>query len=291
MGDWLRYGFLLLGIWTRRVGVWEALRGCAWVISRKVLPGRVALAKALMPQPRMLELEIPGHTHPFYARWPASDLHIVHTILTRKEYGPMAAHLDAETKIVLLDLGANIGAASRYFLETFPRARVIAVEPDAGNVAMCRMNLEPYGARARVVQAAIWSRNTRLVFVKETKETGTEAGIRVREPFPGEELSASIAAVDIPTLFSEAGVTPDSQVAMKIDVEGSEEEIFSSPNLEWLDGVSCIAIELHDRVRANCSENFLSAVEKRLLEPPMKRGDTVFVRLNSYPSHVVYSPV
>ena len=287
MVEWILTGFLLLRIWTRRVGLWEALRGCAWVVARKALPGDKALATDLMPRARMLELQIPGDAYPFYARWPASDLHIVYTILTRTEYAPMTAYLDSAAEIVFLDLGANIGAASRYFLETFSRARVIAVEPDAGNIAMCHRNLDPYGDRVRVIQAAVWSRNTRLIFEEDSTETGVEAGVRVREPLAGEDLSASIAAIDVPTLLSEARVAPGAQVALKIDVEGSEEEIFGGSSPDWLDEVSAIAIELHDTVRKNCSRNFYSAIEGRLLEPAKKVGDTVFAGLKVRPEVAV----
>ncbi|MGH9772902.1 MAG: hypothetical protein ACRD4Q_14600, partial [Candidatus Acidiferrales bacterium] len=65
------------------------------------------------------------------------------------------------------------------------------------------------------------------------------------------------------------------------DAEGSEEEIFQGQHLEWLDDVSCIAIELHDSVRENCSRHFFAAVMSRLAEPPRKISDTVFVRLKS----------
>lgn len=277
MIEWIRTGFLLLRLWAQRVGAWNALRGCIWVIVRKAFPGKKALANHLMPGSRMLELRIPGNAHPFYARWPASDLHIVYMVLTRKEYAPLAAYLDASAEILFLDLGANIGAASRYFLETFPRARVVAVEPDGDNVALCRRNLEPYGDRIRIIQAAVWSRSTRLIF--EETEIGVEAGVRVREPFPGEDLSASVAAVDIPVLLSEAGVSAGAQVAVKMDIEGSEEDIFGGPSLEWLDEISCIAIELHDQHRKNCSRNFYSAMEGRLLEPPKRASETVFARL------------
>jgi len=279
MVEWILTGFLLFRLWAPRVGVWTAMRGCAWVVTRKALPGQKALAKALMPRARMLELEFPGHAHPLFARWPASDLHIVYMVLTREEYAPMANYLDGAGGIVFFDLGANIGAASRYFLETFPTATVIAVEPDSENIAMCHRNLDPYGDRVRIIQAAVWSQNTRLIF--EETETGVEAGVQVREPLVGEDLSASVAAIDIPTLLSEARVSPGVQVAMKIDVEGSEQEIFGASNLDWLDEVSCIAIELHDRARENCSRNFFSAVEDRLLEPPKRLSETVFAHLNA----------
>ncbi|HLY40842.1 MAG TPA: FkbM family methyltransferase [Terracidiphilus sp.] len=276
MVEWILTGFLLFRLWTPRVGVWNAVRGCAWVIVRKALPDQKTLAKNVMPRPRTLELKIPGHAHPFYARWPASDLHIVYTILTRKEYAPIATYLDKAGEIVFLDLGANIGAASRYFLETFPRSRVIAVEPDAGNIAMCHMNLDPYGDRVRVLQAAAWNRNTRLIFEEGSNETGVEAGVQVREPLPGDDPGTSVEAIDIPTLLSQARISTDTQVALKIDIEGSEQEIFGASSLDWLDQVTCIAIELHDYSRKNCSRNFYSAIEGHVTEPPSKIGDTVF---------------
>ena len=62
----------------------------------------------------------------------------------------------------ILDLGANVGFASAYFLNCFPESRILAVEPDEGNVEMCRTNLEPYGERAQVLHGAVWSHNTRL---------------------------------------------------------------------------------------------------------------------------------
>jgi len=277
--NWITTGFLLLRLWSRAVGIREALSGCMWVVVRKALPNRKALAEAMMPPLRTLKLDIAGHAYPFYARWPASDLHILYTIIERKEYAPIAGYLDGAADIVFLDLGANIGAASRYVLETFPRARVIAVEPDAGNIAMCHMNLDPYGARARVVHAAVWNKNGRLVFENETTQIGMEAGVRVLEPGSVEDLAHSVEGVDIPTLISEACIAPESQIALKIDVEGSEKEIFSGPSLDWLDEISCIAIELHDSIGKKCSDSFYAAVEGRLLEPPRQINDTVFVGL------------
>jgi FkbM family methyltransferase len=291
MIEWVATGFLLVWIWTQAVGLPQTIQACAWVIVRKAFPRHPRLAKAIMPRVRNLEVRIPGHPHIFYARWPASDLHILHTIVRREEYAPMMRSLNSAGEILFLDLGANIGAASRYFLDCCPGSRVIAVEPDAGNIKLCRMNLEPYGARARVVHAAVWSRNTRLIFEPETTQPGTEAGVRLREPDSGEGGADSIEGVDVPTLLSQASLTTkDAQIAVKIDIEGSEEALFSGPNLGWLDEVRCIAIELHDKARKNCSRNFFSAVEGHLREPTRRMGETVFAALHGSPGAIEARP-
>ena len=280
MIEWILTGFRLISLWTTAVGFRSALQGCLWVIARKAFPKRRGLARAIMPRSRTLELRVPGSPYPLYARWPASDLHILYTIVERKEYAPIADYLNTAAEITFLDLGANIGAASRFFLDAFPTAKVVAVEPNPGNINMCHMNLDPYGPRVKLVQAAVWKENTMLAFESETTQVGTEAGVQVREVESGKNDSIkSVRAIDIPTLLSEAAVPKHSQIALKIDVEGSEEEIFNGTNLDWLDDVSCIAIELHDKFRRDCTKNFLSAVQTRLLEQPREINDTVFARL------------
>jgi FkbM family methyltransferase len=289
MFEWAATGICLLWLWTKAVGLPESIHGCAWVIVRKLFPRQESWAKAMIPRLRTVEVHIPGHPYPFYARWPASDLHILYTIVQRKEYAPLDSYLDGKQDILFLDLGANIGAASRYFLDSYPTSRVVAVEPASANIAMCRMNLAPYGDRVRLIEAAVWNRTTRLVFDRMTTQPGTEAGIRLREPVPGEEAVDSINAVDISTLLSESSRIPQTQVAVKMDIEGSEEAIFRGPSPPWLDEVCCIAIELHDSVQPNCSRNFFSALEGRLQEPTRKIGDTVFARLSGC-SHSTGTP-
>ena len=276
---WIKTGFCLLWLWTRAVGPVAASQGCAWVVVRKVFPSRVGWAKAIMPRRRTVEVRIPGYSHVFYARWPASDLHILHTVVRCGEYAPLNRYLDSRRRILFLDLGANIGATSRYILNRYPESRVVAVEPDSGNVAMFRRNVGPYGDRVRLIQAAVWRCDTTLVFDEESTQTGTEAGIRLREAAPGETVADSTKAVDIPTLLAGESLTPETQIVVKMDVEGSEAAIFQSPDLGWLDNVCCMAIELHDQVNPDCSRVFHAAMQGRAAGAPEKISETVFVRL------------
>ncbi|WP_409190079.1 FkbM family methyltransferase [Bradyrhizobium sp. RDM4] len=47
---------------------------------------------------------------------------------------------DGETP-VLVDAGANIGAASLWFRQKFPELAIVAIEPDPDNIALLRRNL------------------------------------------------------------------------------------------------------------------------------------------------------
>ena len=59
---------------------------------------------------------------------------------------------------VIVDAGANIGAASLWFKLAWPEATVVAVEPEQGNAAVLRKNLEGKPGFA-VLEAAIGSRH------------------------------------------------------------------------------------------------------------------------------------
>jgi len=58
---------------------------------------------------------------------------------------------------LIVDCGANVGYSTVYFLTRYPRAKVIAVDPDPDNYALLEANVAPYGARCRPIRSAVWS--------------------------------------------------------------------------------------------------------------------------------------
>jgi hypothetical protein len=124
--------------------------------------------------PKMTRLEkAPGVPHPVQMRVGGSsdpeafDQIFVDAILTEAVAGVNAAR-------VIVDLGANVGYSSVFFLNAFPDAFVLAVEPDPQNANICTRNLAPYGDRARVLQAAIWSHSTLLALSRGVFRDGKE---------------------------------------------------------------------------------------------------------------------
>lgn len=168
--------------------------------------------------------------HPVELRLASTDAEVYGQVITGHEYAPIVT--DGARTIV--DCGANIGLTSAYLLSRLPNANVIAIEPFAANAELCRRNLTPYGNRAKVIQAAIWNRCTTLVL---EDAGGSEWGVRVRPAHPGEP--GDIEAIDIPSLS-----LPHIDI-LKIDIEGSEENLFAETEHTWLPHVANIVIELH----------------------------------------------
>lgn len=153
-------------------------------------------------------------------------------------------------RAVILDCGSNIGITVRYFKAAHPQARIIAVEPDAGNFSLLERNCA--GLKGiTCLQAAIWSEPGRLRLEREGLAPSSYRTM-------GEPAADGVEAVTIPGLLTRFGVERVS--LLKVDIEGAELELFSAPDLSWLERVDAIAIELHDAWRPGCGEAFFKAI-------------------------------
>jgi FkbM family methyltransferase len=142
----------------------------------------------------------------------------------------------------VIDLGANIGLASRLFAARYPGCRIMAVEPHAENYKLLQKNLSQLTAagRCQTVRAAVWHRRSRLavgsppggddqyyaMFVYETLDEGVQ----------------TVDAVSITDLIKQSGFPVVD--LLKVDIEGAEVSLFRG-ELSWLTQVRAIAIEFH----------------------------------------------
>lgn len=194
----------------------------------------------------------PGYLqHGVAVRMHTSDPEVFDQLFVHRELG-FTEYLKGPVEVIL-DLGANVGYASAFFLSAFPQASVVAVEPEESNLEACRQNLAPYGDRARVIAGAVWHSRGKLAL--STFGNGLEWGTQVRIAKPGE--AAEIEAWDIPSLLEASG--HEHADLMKVDIEGSEEALFSSGADRWLDRVRNICIEVHG---PDCHLAVLNALKK-----------------------------
>ena len=211
-----------------------------WV---KMKLGRLGTVRSIHPV---------GVVHPLWARTRSSDIYAFSQIFVEQEYQSLNL-IDGD---LILDLGANVGFSSAYFLSRYPQSSVIAVEPDPSNFAILQRNLTPYGSRATVIHAAVWSHPTKVSIRAEQYRDGGPWTRQVEE-----RKSGDIAAVDIPSLMA---LSQRSKIGLlKMDVEGAEVVIFGG-KCDWLNHVDRIAIELHDdSVFGNATEVFYNAIRSQ----------------------------
>lgn len=88
-------------------------------------------------------------------------------------------------------------------------------------------------------------------------------------------MSPEVRAVTIDELLQSGNGNID---ILKLDIEGSEADLFASNDTSWIRRVKVFAIELHDRLRPGCSKSFYSALGKFDYHQEV-RGENVFVKL------------
>ncbi len=173
------------------------------------------------------------------------------------------AILAAGSRPIIVDAGANIGAASLWFGQQYPDAAIVAVEPDPGNAAILRKNLAGRPNRV-VLEAAI----------------GAEPGFAaLSEGDMGWAVQTTRAAAGLPIVTVDDAYKAsggDVPFIVKIDIEGFERDLFSS-NLGWMDACYMIAIEPHDWMLPGelSSRSFQQAVAAHPFELFM-RGENIF---------------
>jgi FkbM family methyltransferase len=178
--------------------------------------------------------------HPLHLREGRSDPYFFGQIFLDQEFAPSRG-LDLST---VIDLGANAGLASVWFLNAFPRAKIVSVEANPANYPSLEANLHPYGNRAILIQGAVWSRQTSLVLVPGRDE----GDAHVREAVPADDSSdlrpsGVIEGWDMPALMARGGFT--SVDLLKMDIEGAEIELFQNGAERWLPSVRNLSVELH----------------------------------------------
>jgi FkbM family methyltransferase len=192
-----------------------------------------------------------------YFRYASSDINVISQIFIYDEYRPLLGLHDAGT---IIDCGANAGYSTVYFLHAFPKALVIAIEPDTRNFKMLELNIRQYGNRVIPVKKAVWSRSAHLRLLRGPEGKGTEWATIVRECRPGEKQDTEGNTIDSIIRSNEINRID----IIKIDIEGAEKNIFLSRN-DWIENVRGIAIEVHDRDADRIFRNAISPYPFRII--------------------------
>lgn len=197
-----------------------------------------------------------------------SDKYTFSEIFVDEVYSCVVDSGSADTNCVV-DLGANIGLASLYFLNAYPLAKIFAVEPNPSSFELLTKNLKSYchSGRAEVLNAAAWhSRATLGGFCDKSAVHYSRFQV---EEFKDEnrELIDGLPMIDIIKYSGFEDID-----LLKIDIEGAETALFAGDN-KWLARVRTIAIEFHGTSREDI--DFDSLVQKYGFNVVADSGHTV----------------
>lgn len=222
----------------------------------------------------LFKTSVVGISHPLCVRIGTTDVSVLAQVLIEKHY-------DIPFEIVpktIIDAGANIGLSAIYFANKYPDAIIIALEPEESNFRLLQRNASPY-PQIQPIRAALWKEAKQISLIDPRHG---HHGFQIAEkPLADDERSGLVDAMTVDTLM--ASMNLETVDLLKIDIEGSEKEVFEN-SAKWMPKVRVIMAELHDNMKPGCRQAFLEATKD--FSQQFSNGETV-IRLRS-PATKIY---
>lgn len=189
-----------------------------------------------------------GYSNPIFLRNSTSDIPTFHQVVSDEEYD---IDFGFDPKIIV-DCGANIGLAAAYFKNRFRDVKIISVEPEPSNYELLLRNTAAY-PDIHCINAGVWCRSAHLLI--EDNGYGNW-GFQVKEV--GYSTGKTIKALSISDIMEKYEINQID--VLKIDVEGSEKELFEWGFERWLPKTRVVVIELHEQMRPGATRSFFKAM-------------------------------
>lgn len=184
---------------------------------------------------------------PVHYREGSSDALVIYEILLkgrRSEYWHARLPKPENVKVVL-DIGANIGAATVFFSETYPAAKIHAFEPVPDNLEMLKLNAASRGRPGSIQchHLALSDRDGELQLIHSPGANNHGGWSFYQRGASGSEEKISVPVRKSGDFVRELGL--ERIDVIKIDTEGAEREILHGLTPEQLASVQYIVGELH----------------------------------------------
>ena len=205
----------------------------------------------------LLNICLPGYKNQIYLRSHSSDLEVFEAVFISHRFNTN----EIRSPRLIIDAGANIGLVSVYFANKYPEAEIYSIEPEESNYDLLVKNTSLF-SNIHPFKAAIWKNHSQLFLENPNDEKWS---FRIDEENHMDQSPInSLTVKDILKLSRN-----DFIDIFKIDIEGSERELFEENYAFWIDKVGMFIIELHDRLRGGCKQSFYKAIDN-LCSGPIK---------------------
>lgn len=196
----------------------------------------------------LIEVSHPSLKSPLFLRAGTSDISVFESIFVWRQYD---ISFDS-TPQTILDCGGNIGLSVFWFATRFPNAKIVVVEPDPENYKLLLRNTKAF-QNLNTLQAGVWSHDC---FVR-LKQEGVNSDAFSFEPCNPSDSGAT-QAFGLATIAGRFNL-PTLDL-LKVDIEGAEEELFTTHFELWLPLAGTIVVECH-------TPEIRAAVSRTLSQP------------------------
>ena len=188
------------------------------------------------------------YAHPVYLRRGTSDWPNLIQCFFHKEHDVETSHPVSN----ILDCGSYVGLSAIFFALKYPQAHIVCLEPSPENFEILKLNTRCL-PNVTCINKALWSEETTLQLFYDAKDAW---GTRVNESPKNTKSDSLTETVTI------AGVMKEFEWSeidiLKIDIEGSEKQVFSENTNNWIGCVKTVMCELHDGFIPGCTEAYVN---------------------------------
>jgi len=188
----------------------------------------------------IVSLKLENLIEKIYIRSWTSDYDVFNQIFLNKEY---EYNIEFTPKVII-DCWANNWLSAVYFANKYPKAKIIAVEPENSNFQILNKNIKSY-KNILPIKKWIWDKETNLVI---TNPTWTKWWFQVEES----DLNEWLKATTINKIMDDYNI--DFIDILKIDIEWSEKKVFENNSSNWLNKTKYIFVETHERYVKWCEQ-------------------------------------
>ena len=185
-----------------------------------------------------------------YLRTDQSDPFIFEQVFCEQQYN--YGHSLKTKDGWIIDAGANVGLAAIYFSTLYPKAKILCLEPDSENFKLLQKNTCNY---PNIIQlnAALWHKSE---YLNITNKTEKSAGYMIGavDLYTSDQINSKTVV----ELIIEYKI--DNISLFKIDIEGSEKELFEYGADAWLPKCNTVITELHDWLKEGTSQVFFKVM-------------------------------
>ncbi|MBL7699211.1 MAG: FkbM family methyltransferase [Chitinophagaceae bacterium] len=211
-------------------------------------------------------IKFPGVKHRLYLRPGTSDFKLFRNIFISGEYDINLPFIP-ET---IIDGGGNIGMAAIIFANRYPHAKIITIEPEDSNFELLQKNVSAY-KNIIPLKGGIWRSSS---YLKIINPNSGKWAFRIEETSAPDENSIKGFSID-DIIKQQEWRNAD---LVKLDIEGSEKEVFEHNPGTWLNSAKGLIIELHDWLKPNCSDAVCGAVKRYNFRRSERGENVIFVR-------------
>lgn len=209
-------------------------------------------------------INVKGIKHPIHLRQNTSDILVFQEVFLFESY-----NLSRPNTGVIIDGGGNIGLTSIFFATKFPEAKIYSVEPSNSNFSVLLENTKGYPSIIPI-HSALWNNDTSLKIIDMNENQWAFAVTECSTSDPD-----AFKAVSLTSLMKKYSI--EYIDILKLDIEGSEREVFAENYDYWITRTRCILIELHDWMKPDCSKTVYKTLSRYNFKTTIFKGMLLLV--------------